>query len=256
MIRIIPYRQGSRSAAALAQALGGRVLKLEGSRYRYRDGDKVINWGNNNHGFTFPRIYNNAVERATNKLTFFQAMESTGLVPDFWTSPADIPDEAFPIVCRTVLNGHSGNGIVIADRRDDLVPAPLYVKYVKKASEYRIHVGQRSVFVGLDDHRSTNGYITEEVVISRQQKVRRQDVEPTDWRVRNLDNGFVFQRQGIEVPMHCIQAAKTTIACLGLDFGAVDVIWNTRQSRSFVLEVNTAPGLEGQTVTDYAEFFS
>jgi D-alanine-D-alanine ligase-like ATP-grasp enzyme len=37
-----------------------------------------------------------------------------------------------------------------------------------------------------------------------------------------------------------------------LDFGAVDVIWNEKQQRAYVLEVNTAPGLEGQTVDDYA----
>ena len=43
---------------------------------------------------------------------------------------------------------------------------------------------------------------------------------------------------------------------LGLDFGAVDVIWNEHESKAYVLEINTAPGLEGSTVEDYKEFFN
>jgi D-alanine-D-alanine ligase-like ATP-grasp enzyme len=42
----------------------------------------------------------------------------------------------------------------------------------------------------------------------------------------------------------------------GLDFGAVDVIWNAQKEKPYVLEINTAPGLEGQTIADYAAFFS
>jgi len=33
------------------------------------------------------------------------------------------------------------------------------------------------------------------------------------------------------------------------------VIWNVQENRPYVLEINTAPGLEGSTVTDYKEFF-
>src|SRR3546814_19093490 len=75
--------------------------------------------------------------------TLFRSGEE--YLPKFWTKKEDIPDEAFPIVCRTVLSGHSGVGIVIADNRDDLVPANLYVKYVKKKEEYRVHqIGRAS----------------------------------------------------------------------------------------------------------------
>ena len=37
----------------------------------------------------------------------------------------------------------------------------------------------------------------------------------------------------------------------GLDFGAVDVLWNERQQKAYVCEVNTAPGLEGITLDNY-----
>jgi glutathione synthase/RimK-type ligase-like ATP-grasp enzyme len=249
--RILPYKQGSRSARALADALNGRVLKLEGTRYRRQFRDHiVVNWGNNNPR-TDLTMLNARVEHATNKLSFFQRLEGQDLTPAFWVRQEDIPDEAFPVVCRTVLNGHSGAGIVMADSREQLVPAPLYVKYVKKLEEYRIHVG-----------REIRGPVEEDgfqpirfTIISEQRKVRDRDREVTDWRIRNHGNGFVFQRNGIQVPDAVRDSAVRCIERLDIDFGAVDVIWNERSQRAYVLEVNTAPGLEGQTIQDYAQFF-
>ena len=39
---------------------------------------------------------------------------------------------------------------------------------------------------------------------------------------------------------------------LMVDFGAVDVVWNDQYQKAYVLEVNTAPGIENSTVLDYA----
>ena len=173
-------------------------------------------------------------------------MRDTGneeIIPRFWTRREDIPDDAFPIVCRTVLAGHSGEGIVMAATRDDLVNAPLYVQYIKKQDEYRIHVGRR------------NG---ESIIISQQRKARRMEVRDDDvnWQVRNHANGFVYVRGDCNPPRAVLDAAKTALEASGLDFGAVDVIYNARQERAYVLEINTAPGLEGTTVEDYARFFT
>lgn len=247
--RVLPYRQGSRSARALADALGGRVLRLAGSTFRPRPNDVIINWGNttaapqNTIGH-WGGTKNNAslIQRASNKLDFFRLMarEAPGLTPDFWETRDAIPDDAFPIVCRTVLAGHSGEGIVIANNRGELVPARLYVKYQKKQDEYRIHVGRRN---------------DQFVVISQQRKARRADAENPNWQVRNHQNGFVYVREGVNPPGALVQAAKRALAATGLDFGAVDVIWNERNEQAYVLEINTAPGLEGQTVIDYTNFF-
>lgn len=245
--RVLPYRQGSRAARALAEALGGRVLKLEGSRFVPRRDDILINYGN-----TDPRQYQrctmNAVDlrHATNKLNFFRTMsnqeETARLIPQFWTDRTAIPDDAFPIVCRTELAGHSGAGIVIATRREELVAALLYVQYVKKQEEYRVHVGMRQA---------------QPIVIAVQRKARR--IETPDgevnWQVRNHANGFVFVRGDVNPPHAVTESAKRCLEAANIDFGAVDVIWNARQERAYVLEINTAPGLEGQTVTDYANFF-
>ena len=40
---------------------------------------------------------------------------------------------------------------------------------------------------------------------------------------------------------------------VGLKFGAVDLIWNELENKSYVLEINTAPGLTGATLEKYAQ---
>lgn len=251
-IRILPYNSASKSAKALAEALGGKRLRLEGSTFVPRDEDAIINWGSSNshpclHGplnIQIPKLINDweDVSNASNKLEFFELMRDTGLTPQFWTTKEEIPDDCFPVVCRTVLSGHSGVGIVIAFNRDELVDAPLYVKYIKKQEEYRVHVGRQH---------------EESKTIAVQRKARRLSVpdEEIDWQVRNLAGGFIYQREGFTVPSACEEVAHDCLRATGLDFGAVDVIWNNSQQRAYVLEVNTAPGLEGSTVDDYANFF-
>lgn len=261
--RVLPYRQGSKSARALADALGGKVLKLEGSKYVSRMGDVVINWGNTDesrHDSFVPINPKVTIKVASNKLNFFRTMAGRGhsaLIPPFWTNRQDIPADAYPVVCRTVLAGHSGEGIVIANSPDELVHAPLYVKYQKKKDEYRVHVGKKRVFVGQDDHDSSEGVVEGTVVIAVQRKARRNDTpdEAVNWQVRNHSNGFVFVRGGVAPDAGVLSAARTALISSGLDFGAVDVIWNDKEGKAYVLEINTAPGLEGQTIADYAQFF-
>jgi len=145
----------------------------------------------------------------------------------------------FPVVCRTKLRGHSGDGIVIANNADELVDAPLYTKYIKKKDEYRVHVARHE-----DDFD----------VFFIQRKARKLDVEEPNWLVRNLDGGFVFvEAQRVDVPDDVIEQAQRAIKALGLDFGGVDVIWNEREQKAYVLEINTACGLEERTALRYKD---
>jgi len=241
--RVLPYKAASNSARLLAEALGGKRIRLENSLYVPRSGDVVVNWGNSRlaslctlNGDT------EAIETATNKLYFFQHNEDAEWLPRFWTEPEEINDDDFPVVARTVLNGHSGVGAVVCDSRDDLVTAPLYVKYIPKKQEYRVHVG----------------YLPDTTVhsIAVQQKKRRFDYENPDWKIRNHANGFVYAREGVNPPAGVLGVATDCLVRSGLDFGAVDVIWNEHQGKAYCLEINTAPGLEGQTVLDYANYFT
>jgi glutathione synthase/RimK-type ligase-like ATP-grasp enzyme len=234
-IRIWPYRQGSRSALALAEALGGRVLLREGSKFTRRSDDTIINWGDGQCPLT--QVLNNpeAIRLASNKREAFARLQAGGVpVPAFATSIASVQWEGLTVV-RHKLTGHSGEGIELADA-SKLPPAPLYVQYVKKQHEFRVHVVGKSI-------------------IAIQRKARDKDNPNPNWQVRNHANGFIFVREGFTAPQAVSDQAIRAIEALGLDFGAVDIIWNEKQQQSLVLEVNTAPGLEGQTVNDYAEGF-
>lgn len=209
-----------------------------------------INWGNS----TCPPVMADSenrtinkfqwVSRASNKLSTFELLkDKDGIrIPTFTTdrrvASGWIADGGH-VVCRTRLNGHSGAGIVLATTVDELVDAPLYVQYIKKQKEFRVHVAFGEV-------------------IDVQEKRKRHDL-PEDfvanYQVRNHHTGWVYCREGIQAPAGLDAMALATVHTLQLDFGAVDIIWNEKRNELFVLEVNTAPGLEGTTVAKYSEAF-
>ena len=242
-IKVFPYKAGSRSAKALAEAVGGRVLKRAGSKYRFREGDLVINWGGRDCPFNGRGVANqpNAIEPAANKLTCFNTMKEAGVsIPRYWTNKNDIPDDAFPIMCRTKLQAHSGEGIVVAERRDQLVNAPLYTQYMKKKHEFRVHALRAP------------GKETKSIIVQR--KAKKNGVEDANFMVRNLANGFIYLISD-NTPACVEEQAKKALESTDLAFGAVDVIYNERENKAYVLEINTAPGLEERTAEAYARAF-
>jgi glutathione synthase/RimK-type ligase-like ATP-grasp enzyme len=93
-------------------------------------------------------------------------------------------------------------------------------------------------------------YVFDGQVIDVQQKRRREGANATN-EIRNTANGWVFCREGVEAPAIAVEAAKAAVEALGLDFGAVDIKCNRQGTRCAVLEVNTAPGLEGTSLVNY-----
>ena len=178
------------------------------------------------------------VSKATNKLITFQEFQRAEFdhIPP-WTVEKSIATEWIrdgrSVVCRRILNGHSGRGITLADSVEQLVDAPLYTQYIKKLKEFRIHVAFKTV-------------------LDIQEKRRRSEIgAEADNRIRNHHTGWVYCREEIVEPDGIRNVALDAIAALGLDFGAVDIIWNQKQNRCYVLEVNTACGLEGTTLVNY-----
>jgi glutathione synthase/RimK-type ligase-like ATP-grasp enzyme len=237
--KVYPYKQGSKSAKLLATILGGKVLKREGSSYNPKEGHVIINWGSSHvPSFGPATVLNKDVTVAHNKLTSFVKLKEGGVnVPEFWTDRNSIPSDCYPIVCRSILTGHSGDGITIAANQEALVSCPLYVKYIKKVSEYRVHVYNGNAF-----------FI--------QRKAKKSGVTNPNWQVRNLEGGFAFvECDSSSVPPQVLEQSIMACQALGLDFGGVDVIWNANMSKAFVLEVNTACGLEERTANKYADVF-
>lgn len=243
-VRLFSYNRFSNGAKELARAIGALRIKHTGSRYRQRPTDVVINWGASecplNPTFNQP----DAVRRASDKLLACEALENHDSINglEYTTDRGQAQlwiEDGRKVVCRTLLRANSGRGIVLAETADQLVDAPLYTKYIPKQEEYRLHVvcGE---------------------VIDVQRKARSREVpdEDVNWQIRNHGNGFVFVREGVEVPDVAKDMAVAAVECLGLDFGAVDMIYNSWRDQYYVLEVNTAPGLEGTTLERYAEAFT
>lgn len=250
---LYPYKFGSKSGKVLAEALEIKRIKHKGSKFKGRARKTVINWGCS----SLPRevmkcnIINTpeTVAEAANKLHFFEILKSYNLhnqdnkvsYPEF-TTDRDVAqawqDEGKTVVERHKLTGNSGEGIVITEPDEEIGHAKLYTQYVPKKNEYRVHV-----FKGK--------------AIDIQRKARVKDVadEDVNWKVRNLDGGFIFAREDGQFPQDVEVQAVLAVEAIGLDFGAVDVIFNEKKSRAYVLEINTAPGLMGTTLEKYKEAF-
>lgn len=248
---IYTWNEHSNGADELKTALGIRKIRHTRSTFQGNPRKTVINWGSSELPEQVLRcqVLNTTqqVRNASNKLSFFQEMSrhNSEILPP-WTTDFNEAvawcAEGFTVCARTVLNSHSARGLVLMDRANprSFVQAPLYTKYVKKEEEYRVHVVDNTV-----------------VTIQRKvlRRERAESGEPINWKVRNLDNGFVYQREGINPADSVTAVALEAMRYSGLTFGAVDVIYNSRANRSYVLEINTAPGLEGQTVQNYANAF-
>lgn len=242
-MKMYSYNMKSASAKALAEALGIKRIKHEGGVVK---SDIVLNWGCSviERDIKTPAFINKPakVAIAANKLSAFKAMSGKVSIPEFTESREEAARwllEGVTVVARKVLNGHSGNGIVIykGDGEKVLDEAPLYVKYIPKRGEYRIHVNAGEVFFV-------------------QRKARKEDVpdDKVNWQVRNHANGFIYANREVYVSEEAQQQAIMAVDALGLDFGAVDVI-NGVDRKVYILEINTAPGLQGASVQKYVEQF-
>ena len=156
-----------------------------------------------------------------------------------WVSSGNI------VFARSALRGRAGSGIIVAgpdvdwdnDKQSAFLNCPLFVKYKKKRKEFRVHV--------------FNGKVID-VQEKRRVSVERRSEDPDPY-IRSHLRGWVFCRDNVVEPDSLRSTALNAVAAFdGLDFGGVDVIWNESEDKCYVLEINSAPGLEGTTLKNYA----
>ena len=127
--------------------------------------------------------------------------------------------------------------IIAPDDKKKLPVAPSYVQYIPKAYEFRVHVFG-------------------DVIIDVQQKKKSNAVDLVNTKIRNHANGGIFSREDMAAEAESYTMRKIAVDAvrrMQLDFGAVDIIYNNKEDMFYILEINTAPGLEGATVKLYAD---
>lgn len=244
---------------------GSKVINPYKEKFKWQGG-LVINWGTRPDASSLAGCTNyilntpDAVNRATNKLrTFVNLMEHH--VPTLeWTDKLKFAKEWLTegrsVFGRRLLEGSNGDGIILAVAKDflangvlpsDFENCHLWTRNYPKDKEVRIHVFQgETIFysekrmVNPERFKTDAGFNSEGLS------------KPHFW-IRSYQNGWVFCQDGVQRHSMAESVARDAVACLGLDFGAVDVFINGK--KAVVCEVNTAPGLEGSSLQAYINKF-
>lgn len=224
--------------------------RIIGSVYKGHPNHVILNWGavSRSNIKAAYRIYNDpaAVANSANKISTLHILKMNDLSFHTvkWTEEIHNAahwfdtGEASKVYCRTLTSASQGRGIVVAHSKEALVPAGLYT-------------------LGLDIDREVRVHVFEGKVIDFSQKKRmsseRRESEgiSADEEVRNHKNGWIFAREGVEIPEEAKEVAIKGVNVIGLDFGAVDIAMCNDIPK--ILEINSAPGLEGTTLKKYAE---
>ncbi len=253
MYLIQKFRKSTSSGKKLADRLGIKIYTPT-IKPKFKS-LTAINWGLSKkpNWYEGDDIINHpsAVLGSSNKLTTFNTLSANDVHHVPYTTSKDTAKDwihdGHKAVCRTTLNGSSGEGIVIAKDLEDVVDAPLYTQYIRKVWEYRVHVAFSKVIYIQQKRRLTS------------EQLEARGINNRNKYIRNLANGYIFSSNldhasDSDVASDLRIESLISIDALGLDFGAVDLIV-TSDEKVYVLEVNSAPGLEGSTLDAYVSAF-
>jgi len=245
---VYPYKMGSASAKLLARALDA-VRVYPDRDYRPLKDDLIVNWGS---GHT-PNWRDGLVSKsqimnhwtnvcfAIDKMQSFSKFIVGGVTtPQFTqkrTTAIDWLEDGKVVIGRSLLEGTRGEGIVVMENPTQFQSCNLYTQYEEPTKEFRVYTF-RGKFLDALEKRRDSDRLAEGTI---------------NYRVRTEDNGWVFCHNNVRVPQEVAKQAILATNALGLDFGGVDIIWNEPKNRAVVLEINTAPGIFGTTVSFYAE---
>ena len=221
-LQLVSTKPGSpslkRVANALTQKLGYKVFRRK---------------------FVKPKRATAYYGQGVDKLTQYKWFKEQGLSAlKFTTSTQVVQDEWLcqgkTVFGRKLLTSSCGKGIVVMEPNSPIDEhCPVYTLYKKKKREFRVHVFKHKV-------------------VSIVEKKRRAGFEGNrDTKIRNLANGYVFCQTVENIPPGLAELAEKASYVCQSDFAGVDVGLNEKNNDLFIIEVNSAPGIEGANVEKY-----
>lgn len=218
--------KGSQSLKALAQGLTQRL------------GYKV--WRSTKQKpYRIHHKYGHSVDKLT-QYNWFKENQIPAL--EYTTDPSvacEWVNQDYTVFGRKYLNSSCGKGIIIFEgtnnATDGVNTCPVYTKYKKKKREFRVHIFKNKVVMVCE-------------------KKRKKDFNgERDTKIRNLANGYVFTQSVENEPNGLRELALKAAQVSQSDFRGVDIGYNEKNDELFVIEVNSAPGIQGSNVNRYIE---
>jgi len=135
----------------------------------------------------------------------------------------------------------AGAGATVVEKGSTaLANAPLYVKYIPKVQEFRVHVVAGDVI-----------HVSEKRM--RSKEVREREGITVDTKIRSHERGWVFCDNDITEPADLREVAIAAANAANNGWGGVDIIYNAKAKKCYALEVNSAPGLTTAHAMIYAD---
>lgn len=216
-----------------------RALRIKAKREDKNKGMPVIRYGSSRY-FGYENLQVNspaAIRFSANKFLSFMALSENKItIPKFYLANK-IDEIEYPVLARK-SHHKQGRDIILCGNREEASNALLsnrdyFVEFVEARAEYRVHCIDNQVvkiFRKVERHSVTNDFIR---------------CARFGWGFYKIDS----EQDWLE-PMK--NKALKSLEVLGLYFGAVDVI-HSIDRKFVVLEVNSAPALNTETLILYAD---
>ena len=124
-----------------------------------------------------------------------------------------------------------------------------FLEFIPDTREYRVHCFIKAKYQGLPlEERQPKHYVS----IKISEKIWQGKGSPDQRPQKNHEFGWVFlgQQNRRDEELDLVRnVAKQAIAALGMDFGAVDVMYRIHTKRIYVLEVNSTPSMSDDSAS-------
>lgn len=206
---------------------------------------KIINWGNYIFpGYTFSLNQPSGIANASNKAYSRRILQNFGVkVPRTYFGPSldKMRPANYPLILRPKFH-HGGQHFTLLNSFEELVSklwgtdsADWYVSEIfQKTAEFRLHVAHGKVL-----------FVNEKPLVEGEIRAN-QAVNHESWRVLKWSE---FHRG-------MCREAILAVELLGLDYGAVDMMYNSKYDSWAICEVNTSPSINTPYSSEkYAAYF-